>query len=106
MASRDFAVDGLFLKLFMVLLLALFLAVSVAAAGDVAPESTEPLQGEIPAAAATGILKSSRKLIGSSPPTCKGQCGGCVPCNRHLVRGDDGTYFVWRCSCDGTLYIP
>ncbi|KAK1314346.1 hypothetical protein QJS10_CPA06g00581 [Acorus calamus] len=77
-------------KLFMVLLLALFLAVSVAAAGDVALESTEPLQGEIPAAAATGILKSSRKLIGSSPPTCNGQCGGCVPCNRHLVSGDGG----------------
>ncbi|KAK1291056.1 hypothetical protein QJS10_CPB18g01286 [Acorus calamus] len=58
--------------------------------GHVAPESTEPSQGEIPAVAATGILKSPRKLIGSSPPICNGKCGGCVPCNRHLVGGDGG----------------
>ncbi|KAL0363117.1 UNVERIFIED_CONTAM: hypothetical protein Scaly_1266900 [Sesamum calycinum] len=58
----------------------------------------------IQAASETGLKKpenkaaatSKRILQGSVPPSCTGQCGGCTPCNRVLVKVPPGDNYVWH----------
>uniref|UniRef100_A0A7I4DXF1 Epidermal patterning factor-like protein n=1 Tax=Physcomitrium patens TaxID=3218 RepID=A0A7I4DXF1_PHYPA len=56
-----------------------------------------------------------RLLVGSSPPTCLGKCGACIPCNPiHVSIGSphgaltQQEYYpeVWRCKCGNRLFMP
>lgn len=60
-----------------------------------------------------------RRLVGSSPPSCQGKCGSCVPCSpiHTSVGSSTGStagsltqqeYYpeVWRCKCGNKLYVP
>ncbi len=61
------------------------------------------------------LVHNSRLLIGSSPPTCRGSCGVCYPCNPvHVIIGiprvaiTEQEYYpeVWRCQCGNMLFMP
>ncbi|RLM58623.1 hypothetical protein C2845_PM18G09720 [Panicum miliaceum] len=50
---------------------------------------------------------------GSSPPTCRTQCGRCSPCRPTRVAiqpgvGPQWEYYpeVWRCKCGSKLFMP
>ncbi|CAN4092899.1 unnamed protein product [Withania somnifera] len=56
-----------------------------------------------------------RRLIGpgSSPPTCRSQCGRCSPCKPVRVSVEPDFSFTleyypeaWRCKCGNNLFMP
>lgn len=56
-----------------------------------------------------------RLLVGSSPPTCQGKCGRCIPCSPiHMSYGSphgaltQQEYYpeVWRCKCGNRYFMP
>ncbi|XP_010932818.1 EPIDERMAL PATTERNING FACTOR-like protein 5 [Elaeis guineensis] len=56
-----------------------------------------------------------RRLVGpgSSPPTCRGRCGRCLPCQPVHVAIQPGRctpleYYpeAWRCKCGNKLFMP
>ncbi|XP_008775650.2 EPIDERMAL PATTERNING FACTOR-like protein 5 [Phoenix dactylifera] len=56
-----------------------------------------------------------RRLVGpgSSPPTCRGRCGRCLPCRPVHVAIQPGRctteeYYpeAWRCKCGNKLFMP
>ncbi|XP_010026937.3 EPIDERMAL PATTERNING FACTOR-like protein 5 [Eucalyptus grandis] len=59
---------------------------------------------------------SPRRLLagpGSSPPTCRGKCGRCLPCKAEHVPIHPGLslpleYYpeAWRCKCGNKLFNP
>ncbi|KAL3727161.1 hypothetical protein ACJRO7_031983 [Eucalyptus globulus] len=59
---------------------------------------------------------SRRRLLagpGSSPPTCRGKCGRCLPCKAEHVPIHPGLslpleYYpeAWRCKCGNKLFNP
>ncbi|XP_024362084.1 EPIDERMAL PATTERNING FACTOR-like protein 5 [Physcomitrium patens] len=62
-----------------------------------------------------GGISRRRGLVGSSPPTCRFQCGTCTPCKPvHVAIGSPHSmisqteYYpeVWRCQCGDRYYIP
>ncbi|XP_073390446.1 uncharacterized protein [Physcomitrium patens] len=79
------------------------------------PPHRKILQGMNKAVGREDSIYCHSLLVGSSPPTCQGKCGSCIPCNPiHVsISSPHGAltqqeYYpeVWRCKCGNRLFMP